>query len=657
MKRQQDTVREDRGGISEVENKRQRGIAPIFKLSNDEIRTIMSFMTVGETIMFALSNKTLNDTVTEVLKDYYPHTTKMPKVWSITRAFKRVRWYLAKVQEPVKVKAIKFNFNGNDDEETETEIPILPKFNKRVIKYNEISPHGIFALLSGAVFVEELNVQIHYSRFSDLKKKLQWSSKADHWYNKKYFGWKVIPVEHLSNVRQVVEAAGIKYNNGRFYYQLLEKEDITRSKKIIVINKVEQTIFSGNDALEEIGAIKQDTYTLSPHNDYHIFAEGTANQQLPIGSYVLFKCTHDNDPEEDFVIVPMLYHLKKFSITYTEDETEDYLFDILRLAPNLEELTFVYINTPDNELLKTLAKYNLKLKRLEVSGNTQSTPLESYFSDKGLLKFLSKVPLEYLRLDNSSYISGALFKQIGKYATNLKSLHICRHSYNGDFVKEAKDIYFGGGVMKNLRVIALTGWENLGDKFYKTLAKCAPNVRVFHANVESDETGFSLSVYTNIIESLDLHKLVIAIPPYKQISNKDSAAFIKAISTRQNLKKLIVQHFYRDVPFTVEELKTFTMPSLRVYQGEIDTSEEWLEAFHQAFPNLEAITNYDHILFEFLQRNENYWPNLNILDGEKEVIYGQCLSRDRWGISRDAFSEQEEYILKWMGSKKSIIQE
>jgi hypothetical protein len=431
----------------------------------------------------------------------------------------------------------------------------------------------------------------------------------------------------------------------------MDQENITSKTKIIVIDKVDQTLFRDDDALEEIGVIKQKEYTIFPHDEYHIFVQETSQEhQLQIGSYVLFETnTLDQDDDEDFepkeeqfVIVPILHHLKKISISCesTYDSPKSLLHNILHLAPNLEDLHYEYQHCPDDILLRTLAKLNPKLKKLSVAEHEGATISPTYFTDEGVLKFLSRIPLEELRLENCS-VSGAFFKRIGKFATKLKHLRIHRYSNVIHRAEEEENVYVGGGIMENLNVFSITGtWEHLSDKFTKTLAKCAPNIRVLRGKlVETrgcDLYQLPLSFYTNIIEALDLHKIYIDIEDDNDDSEEDVKAFIKAISMSKNLKKLSVTICYRDVLFTVEELKTLTMSSLKVYSANISPSEEWLEAFQNAFPNLEVI---DHEKIDF-----EAWV---FLDNEKYRLYLKEHSSH--------VSEEEKYILQWMGSKKPII--
>jgi hypothetical protein len=708
MKRERDNTVE--------KNKRQKSEkrAPMLMLYADEIRQIMSFMTVGETIMFALSNKSIYETVTAVMKDYYPQTKEMTN-WSIVNAYKMAVSTPKHEQvqnQMVKVQAVNIDLKEaiKEYEKFETELPLLPEFNVKVINDCE-SYQELLARLSGAVYVEEIDVGFREDDYSALKGKLKWPKKADHWYNKKYVGLKVIPVEKAANMKQVVEDADLEYAKGNGYYQLTAKEKVTDNKKIIVIDKVDQTLFRDDDALEEIGVEREKGFTLHPHNEYHIFIQSTShNRKLPKGSYVLYETgdaeeddedqdgSEDEDDEEGTgdksITIPVLEHLKKIHLSCSNDEDSDNtaLYQLLQVAPNLEELSFVYVHSPDDKMLQALAKYTPKLKRLYVTGDDACTPSATYFSDDGMLQFLSDVKLEELRLENSAGITGSLFKNIGMHADNLKTLFINRCAYEDHLEKES-DSYFGGGVMSNLKEVIITGsWQYFGEEFAKTLSQCAPNAQLLKLDFNPEKI-YSPAFYAKVVQGLEhLRDLYVNIPfedpnvvsgsaledhfrmlygdNYAERFTTDDAqeeeeeeihledlkaevpALIKAISTRNHLVVLEVSELLdRKVPFTIDELKSFTMPSLKEYCGQEDSSEEWLDAFHSAFPNLEVIKSI--IPLSYLQKNNSYWPNLRqVLTENGRIENCQFLSRDQWGKQLD---ERAQYIQRWMESKKSII--
>jgi hypothetical protein len=616
--------------ILENPNKKKKFEQPILLLSHDETMQIMSFMTVGETMMLALSNKTLYDTITTVLKNLYPFTTQEP-TWSIVNA------YLAALEAHerrfentiVNVQAITIDTSedlGRNEEfiqheKYETEIPILREFNEKKIQLEEISAQGLLAHLSGAVFVEELVVHVLEDNYKDLKKKLNWPKKIEYLHD--HDELKVIPVQQPSYIKGIVDWAAQHFATpGIVYYQLTEPENVSSRQKIIVVDKANQTLLRDDDALKTIGVIKQNAFTLCPLLNYQIFVQNKyLDRLIPAGSSILYETSNMNAPKEEedkCVTVPVLEHLKSINIECNSDEpsAKSILSQVLQVAPNLKSLNYVYIYSPEDDLLEILAEYNPKLVYLFVKGNDNRTPGATYFTDEGMLEFLSKVNLEQLHLENNDGITGSLFNDIGKVATNLKVLSINRVAYEDATYDEAEEIYFGGGVMSKLVDFSLEGtWANLDDKFGKTLAQCAPNIRNLRINIRPIFDKVSISVYTKMIEGLDLYKLTVDLDKRGiHVSEEEKLDFIKVISAKKNLATLCITTPGSNVPFfSREELKTFTMPALRKFTAKLDTSEEWMTAFRDTFPNLEK-------------------SNVS-----------------------EPLSEEEQYFQKWIRSRKSII--
>jgi hypothetical protein len=336
-------------------------MAPISALSNDEMSHILTFLTVGETLMLAMSDKTLYETITNVVKSRLTITLTEP--WAITKALRadqkleiRSKYHadllkkiinrgeLSKLTSSiefnqrgketinmddaselfsfkgkgtVKVQAIDFEkkkegFASWDDEndvtvydKSEHELPVVAGFDIKHLKVSamEGNSDALYKLLSKMINLESIELEGMDESFMSIKSKTKTPKKVDHWTKKKYVGVKLIQVEKSANMKQVIENADLEYQSGKGYYQLTKKESVTDKKKIIVIDESEHTMWRDEDALGELGITKKSKFDLNIRDGYVIFVQSTShNRKLPALSYVLYETddmTIDDEEEQD----------------------------------------------------------------------------------------------------------------------------------------------------------------------------------------------------------------------------------------------------------------------------------------------------------------------------------------------------------------------
>lgn len=699
---------------------------------SDVLSHILSFLTVGETLMYAMTGKTVYDAIEGIVYSQAPFVLR--GTWSITKALRGRKCLTLRTQSDVeKVKpslsknefsklssimclsrAYPYGPNASKDpadfedyidilsekmegtittkaviiqkgvhdeedvtkyEKEERELPIRAGFqieNLRIQELNVESPDSLLDLLRHTINIRSLevtNVEVDY--FAKRAKKAP--KKADFWHQKCYPGVIALPVTEPKNLKQVVEDKGLTYQSGKGFYQVSKKEAITAAKKIIVINESSHEMYRDDDALAQLGLQSRPKFDLSPVDDFVIFVQSTShNRKLPEDSYVLYEPEEgeevesdereegddDDEEEEDNIVLPILSQLQRLSLhAFDYDSGDSYLTQILQAAPNLEELSYIYHVSPQDNLLDFIAEHNPKLKSVFFLGDDGATPCETGFSDEAILRFFSKVKLEHANFYHSCGISGELFKNLGEYAPELRSLKVQRVAFNGDLVDEADDVVFGGKKMEKVMEFRFGDvWENLGVEFFDSIIEFMPNIKVLYLDeIFQEESKANPAMITRLVDAFDLEVLSIGA-----FVNHD---LLRAIAKKTNLRKLHVGSHYRPTenPWTVEILQEAHWPNLRSLTIPFSCEDlAWLEAIEKACPNVRTIsimtsqdkTEYSTLL-TFL-KDENHWPHLRrcLCDCQVELnkVRPTVSCKERFEMSERRDQDLNSFYRLWLYS-------
>ncbi len=369
----------------------------------------------------------------------------------------------------------------------------------------------------------------------------------------------------------------------------------------------DQQIASYNAFIESGGKIKQLSHKILIGYEFGpiLFKDATA---------FLHELTHFESIDIDFggcqelnfehVTVPMFPKLKTLKIT----EPPLFVHQWIQNAPNLTDLSLSVINGEppatvqvDKELTEFIGNTCKGLTCLNLKSNK--------YMDNAIVSMLANLPVLKKLYLSGKIITGTLFKEIGRVGGNLEELEVLI-SLDEQAYAECPKLTFGGGVLTKLRTLSLVGEFDFTDTA-ESLLKCAPNTRDvwFTLSTERDTEFFIDYVRDRNLDSINLsHRWEYAV----------TNNVFEAILQQKSLKKIVFE--WR---FSIDQLKNAYMPSLREYDGEFEDNLEWIEAFHNAFPNIQTI----NVAAEFVTIKEyledpnhfvhlieygNYCPNQNL---------------------------------------------
>lgn len=510
------------------------------------------------------------------------------------------------------------------------------------------------------------------------KKKAKKSSGP--WYKRKWSDPNVIvlKVEERMNLKQLVEEKNIEYQQGKGFYQVTKKENVTAQKKLIVVNESSNSMLSGDEALAAIGIKKAAKFDVKPVSGFLIFVQSTSSSRiLGDGTYVLYDgegvdyeasdCDDDEDEDdsseeeygeddEETIVLPLLPNLKRLNLhcfDYNVDFT--YLHRIIQAAPNLEDLEIKYFESVRDSLLDVIVKNCPNFKRLHVEthvGNHDSGESEHLITDDGLARFVAGLKqLRVLSLPNSAKISGKLFQTLG-VSQSLENLKIERYVFLDDLVEQDSNICFGGGVLKNLTELKLTGWMNKDVNFVDTLIATMPKLKVIEFkdseyvidNIDYDETPEAFAH-----DSAAMVKLVKHYPNLESIlfefdnrdeRNRDSFSevekqeLVDALLTKKYLRNLHLEGVFESnlgsflptsrLQSLVEQnaVPWYNLTSLDGWDWSSD-DKEWIKLFVQICPNLTHIGHRlgdNDINLEELLKDPSFLPRIPRPEAEKTQV-------------------------------------
>ena len=670
----------------------------LFKLSRDELRSIVEYLPVGEVLMLCLTCKSLHEEIVAILRNMAPFVAQKP--WTISKAYATrnqfklstpeevadlcaaledntlhkippnlstqfrydktaiglhdyLRLLGAETGETETRRVVKVDWtddsikrcmhDGDPDydhifEKTEEKVSVTRGFEVKQLDLNsDVLPRiDVFRILSHCPNLETLEMHVTEDgiyRFSKMKRMKKSAVQANlPWDKRKYSNFKLIKVAESATVKDIVTDTGLTYENGKGFYQLIKNESVTDKKEIVIINTCTGVVTTGNDVYSLLGVKKSAKFNLKPDcvADSIVFVQSTShNRKVPADSYVLHKVeegddddTEDEEVNTDGVTIPVMNQLKSLKITscYDWDAGMQFIVDILQLCPNLEALFYVYQKEPNDQFLDFLATQCPKLKVLTVEGDDGATPMENGFTDKGILRFLDRLPeMHTLLLYHCCNVSGEVFTKIGKYS-KLKALCIERTVMNGDLVDQFDNIYFGGGVLTELETLALEGmYESLPNNFGESLAATAPNLKKLWNHIEKNEADQQ-------INRAKLPKLV-----HSTISGKVGEELDTRLENK--LESVEIENYESNI-LSVEHIKKANWGNMKKMQLSFplpDAPDEWLRAIVNSCPRMEVFHLTDHfaprarnqglerrrILVEALLQvlaDPTLWPNLSILN-------------------------------------------
>jgi hypothetical protein len=490
----------------------------------------------------------------------------------------------------------------------------------------EASPSMVFKIFKNMVNLESLTLSLMEAH-NGAKTLPKRGGGIVSWYAKQYDGFRVLRGAKNKNFKQVVENAGLEYDKGNGFYQVTKKEKVTAKKSIIVIDTTDDNkLYQNNAAKEKLGvSLRSAKYDLVPRDGLVIMVQSTsATRKLDDGMFIMY-ATHDDSEtleDDESKFIPQLLHLKSFTLE-SEGLSDVTVAQYLQLMPNLEVFDYVFTIPPGESFMTLLGDKNPNLKKLKIKSDSGATPYESGINDDHILYLMQNTKLEELNLKQAANVSGKLFHTMGVHCQHLQKLKISRVCHNGELCPQ-EEVYFGPVVMPNMRTIAISGaWANLSERYVDTMITAMPNLKAVHLDKMREgrqDSDYKHPDYTKLIDACDLEEFYFSFQVGWKQQTVDSEVRKKYSAALQKKKNLRVLRMTGDdqVLFTIEELKNLHFPKMRSWEGPISPSQEYLEAFHNAFPNLTTIKTFieeksDGKVVDFFN-DPTHWPDLRFVD-------------------------------------------
>ncbi len=319
---------------------------------------------------------------------------------------------------------------------------------------------------------------------------------------------------------------------------------------------------------------------------YH--SSNVSSRIMAENSSVQFDDTSISGKEQ--VIVPRLRDLECVHIHCPQYFTHKYEYITLFLmAPNLRELVYEYsAERPSSNFLNAISSAAKKLEKLLIMCQTDSEPFDNYIFEDNILKLLrSCTEMKDLRLFHCSFVDGIVLKHLGKHGKNLETFMIDRFDFQGEIDNQVEDLHIGGGVMESMKQFGLFGSWKLDARFFDSMITNMPNLNSLHLHTEPN---IRQEYIIRLINHYDFEMLNISLRDTPEEEEEDNTAhdtephLVAALMQKKSLSSLIVQS-----SFSISALEQLKMPQVTYFKGHAEMTLEYIEALHNAFPNLEHI--------------------------------------------------------------------
>ncbi|KAL9658397.1 hypothetical protein ABK040_015716 [Willaertia magna] len=501
-------------------------------LTGDEIQIIMSFQTIGEILFLSLTCKEI---------------------------YQQIEYFI-KQQHPILFSSL---LRKEDEKEIKT-LKLKNKY-KSTLKHRYRPIFKEWSIIRALMEMNKLMIYPHVcdNIFNFLKEenKKELNDISNKFYVKEN-------VENLINILKLKRNKNIKVDMIEF--QLNSKFNNYNYTEFKILKEIEMTSIPLGFTLRKLKLRS----VCSLPKLYEILSN-CLNLE-----YLYLSLDDDEESEVDdeavnntIVKVPIFKQLKSLIIKNCYNGYEigiQFIFDILKLSPNLKYFRYKYGDPPTSELLIFLYKNCKCLKKLIISDYDDGvSPL--LFSDNQILTFLQNIPsITYLSLSNCNNVKGQLFIDLGKYAHNLEYLLIERGGLDSDVCDILQDLYIGGGILSKLKYIKLKGeFENsISNKFHQSLCEFVPNLK--ELNLRKLIINGKLKEMTNLILS--------SKKPIKDYLNCEDLEILDAhnYSTQLNVSIL-------------KDCKWKKLRNISICFNEEFNPKEWLYQLLSSCPQLELI--------------------------------------------------------------------
>lgn len=315
------------------------------RLSDDEVFSILQFLQIGEVIMFALTSTSMYKQIESIIRNYEPHVSSQHEQWTISSALLTRREITIDNNEDLAALASLLQERNIVIGQLTDSLNLNGRSYSRKAQLEVQDAIGMLSQIVDEENDQTKHVPVVEIQYKDDAVRTSFQAKEPDY-----------TIELPKKNRDVEIVNGFSLKNASFSFNSCSRMEL-------------YTLMSNCMSLESL------TLSIKDRGAYRKLKPKTQK-------------TEESDTHPDTIVIPIMTNLKKIVIEacFDHDTAPQFLIDLLALAPNLEELEYVYIKEPDDKFLKYLAKTCPKLTKLYVQGDDSSTPIENQFTDAGILK-------------------------------------------------------------------------------------------------------------------------------------------------------------------------------------------------------------------------------------------------------------------------------
>jgi hypothetical protein len=360
----------------ENEKKKMRGEDKfnIFGLPFDEFAYILTFLPIGETMLLSMASKTLQKTITEIVRETKPITLTHP--WTISKAL-RLRHKLCLRIHPKLVRLLKhFAETGNQLSQLSSSLEIVTQERKRE---EIISVDALVLLFALKTSQDTITVPTSYMlynldkcNFADAQFPITFGHQVRHLHLPNLLPLNnrdlILLVQNLINLESLTISMDLPDEYEEEKEHSIEYFVATETTTVQQLLQKTYASYTDDCYIENTEQInlytKNGTYSKCTGPD-HIVDKG---KKIVVKQHI----THPGYNRSARLVLPMFNQLKKLDIQLYYDMFDLFIAQMLQSSPKLEELRYKSNDEEPklgDEFLYYIYTYGTRIKKLTLGGN------------------------------------------------------------------------------------------------------------------------------------------------------------------------------------------------------------------------------------------------------------------------------------------------
>ncbi len=486
----------------------------IFGLPFDAFSYILTFLPIGEAMLLSMASKTLQKTITEIVRETKPITLTHP--WTISKAL-RLRHKLCLRIAPKLVRLLKhFAETGNQLSQLSTSLEIVTQ----ECKHEEIiSVDALVSLFALKTSQDTITVPTSYMlynldkcNFAGEQFPITFGHQVRHLHLPNLLPLNnrdlILLVQNLINLESLTISMDFsdEYEEKEHSIEYFVATETTTVQQLLQKTYASYTEECYIESTEQIDLYtKNGTYSKCTGPD-QIVDKG---QKIVVKRHI----THPGYNRSARLVLPMFNQLKKLDIQLYYDVFDPFIAQMLQSSPQLEELRYKSNDEEPNledGFLYYIYTYGTQIKKLTLGGNRSIR-----VTDQGILMLLSKMELEELHLSECLLIDGSFLETVSQHAQSLQKLSI---EAIGDDTDELEFVV--QGCMPNLHSFSLIAQFPLSEQFIDSFVSAVPHLKSLKLGEDSD-----VSFLLALLEKCPLEEIDIDV----SFEDVDKSLFVQAL--------------------------------------------------------------------------------------------------------------------------------